>query len=96
MNMNTNWNELSTGQKILTVLGLISGVLFFILLPLSTFGIWDNTVIVRSGLMFVHCLCRTFTEKSKVLKIFWAILAVFSCVSFLAFCFMAFRYSHWF
>ena len=96
MNMNTNWNELSTGQKILTVLGWISGVLFFVLLALSTFGIWDNMVIVRSGLMFIHCLCRTFTEKSKVLKIFWAILAAFGCVLLLVSCFMAFRYSHWF
>ena len=94
--MNTNWSEMSTGKRILFILCLLSGFLFWILFLLSTSDILENTDIVCMGLLFVHCLCRTFTEKSKVFKILWAILAVFSCVSFLAFCFMAFRYSHWF
>ena len=94
--MNTNRSEMSTGKRILFILCLLSGFLFWILFLLSTSDILENTRIVCMGLLFVHCLCRTFSEKSKVFKILWAILAVFSCVSFLAFCFMAFRYSHWF
>ena len=94
--MNTNWSEMSTVQKTLFILSLLSGFLFWILFLLSTFDILENTGIVCMGLMFVHCLCRTFTEESKVFKIFWAILAAFTLVSFLVFCFMAFRYSHWF
>ena len=94
--MNTNWNEMSTGQRILFVLCWISGMLFYILLPLSTFHILENTAIVRMGLLFVHSLSQSFLQKGKFSKILWAILAVFSCVSFLIFCFMAYRYSHWF
>ena len=94
--MNTNRSEMSTGKRILFILCLLSGFLFWILFLLSTFGILENTYIVRIGLLFVHCLCRTFTEKIKVFKILWAILAAFTFVSFLVFCFMAFRYCRWF
>ena len=74
------WNEMSGVQKVFSVVGLLSGLLFWILFCLSALGVLKNISAILCGLMAIHCLYQAYIGKIKVFKIIWSVIAVTSFV----------------
>ena len=74
------WDEMSGVQKVFSVVGLLSGLLFWILLCLSTLGVLKNISAILCGLMSVHCLYQAYIGKIKVFRIIWSVITVISFV----------------
>ena len=75
------WNEMTTVQKSLHVIELISGLLFWTFFILLSFDILEAKVAVVF-LLLVNTVCRYFTARTKVLKIIWSIFVVIECLLF--------------
>ena len=74
------WDEMSGVQKVFSVVGLLSGLLFWILFCLSTLGVLKNISAILCGLMSVHCLYQAYIGKIKVFRIIWFVITVISFV----------------
>ena len=73
--MNTNWSEMSTGKRILFVLGWICAAAYFILGVLQLFDILENARSISNALFGIWCLGFGSVQASKKTRVLWYVLA---------------------
>ena len=69
------WNEMALFQKVMFVISWACAAIWFVLTVLSENNILENTRIIRNVLMGVWCLGTGMTQKSKLIRVLWYVMA---------------------
>lgn len=67
--MKAKWNDLSTIDKVITIVSLASSSLVLVFAILQIFNIWDKAINVVIPLMGITMLCQAYTFWNKSRKV---------------------------
>ena len=69
------WSEMTLFQKVMFVISWVCAAIWIILTVLSENNILKNTRIICNALMGVWCLGIGMTQKSKIMRMLWYVMA---------------------